>query len=330
MEGHTFGDVPGIRTVLELKFPTGRSEFRTAGSSQSCGRRIRVQVPVAVAPDGSPYRTLRPGSPGFACKVTTNRSALARREAYKMIIERKGFLSAILFVLTSAVASCAGRPVADSKGERFQFYRVLSPKEYDYQAMMAVIRNPTPHKQVFMASSTPGQAEGALHLLHVALKPDVSALFQHMQLAMNGYNFSLESRGESLATLGVLSGSAVVLGLNDKMWEKYDIGRNFSLPKTNQYYRATSNLDPNASPNDPAGLYQDWSAQAVIARGGSFMVCHNALTNVANGIARSGNMPTQDAVEDMAQNLLPGFMLVPAGVTAVQLAQEHGWRLYPS
>ena len=54
----------------------------------------------------------------------------------------------------------------------------------------------------------------------------------------------------------------------------------FSLAPTNVYYRATS-LKETGNPDDLDSIYQDPSAQAVMARGGAFMVCHNALTVVA-------------------------------------------------
>jgi len=155
------------------------------------------------------------------------------------------------------------------------------------------------------------------------------SLFEHMQLAMNGYDFSLKRGSGTLATLGVLVGDAVVLGLNDAMWQKYNVGRHFNTTKNNVFYHAKSNLDPNASPNDPAGLYQDHSAQAVLKRGGSFMVCHNALTGRARTLAAQIGINPEAALNEMSHNLLPGFMLVAAGVTAVQLAQENGWKFYP-
>jgi len=139
-----------------------------------------------------------------------------------------------------------------------------------------------------------------------------------MQLAMNGYDFSLGPGGGSLATLGVLTGNSVILGLTDAMWQKYAIGPHFNLPTANFCYHSRSNLDPSASPNDRAGLYQDWSAQAVLKRGGSFMVCHNALTNLANTLARKAAVNDEVALDEISRNLLPGFLLVPAGVTAVQ------------
>ena len=126
---------------------------------------------------------------------------------------------------------------------------------------------------------------------------DIATLFLHMQFAMNGLEFSLPDKRERLATLGVLSGSSVVFALNDAMWR---------------------------------GLYQDWSAQAVIKRGGSFMVCHNALTYYAVDCATHKRGDPRAVMEEWLTNMLPGFSIVPSGITAIYLAAENGWQIYPA
>jgi hypothetical protein len=112
------------------------------------------------------------------------------------------------------------------------------------------------------------------------------------------------------------------------MWTKYGFGAAFSLAPTNVYYRATS-LKETGNPDDLDSIYQDPSAQAVMARGGAFMVCHNALTVVAGLVGPKAGVNPDDTLDDFARNVLPGFQVVPAGVAATQLALEHGWHNYP-
>lgn len=238
---------------------------------------------------------------------------------------RKTFLSAL--GAATALTSCTklGSTTATSP----EYFSVLSPKDYNYDEMMVTLRNPNPHKQVFLASTIPG-LEGVVGLVRsFTTHVNTVSLFQHMQFAMNGYNLSLAPGSGTLATLGVLVGDAAILGLNDAMWKKYDIGRHFNTAKTNVFYYAKSKLDPNASPNDPKGLYQDYSAQAVLKRSGSFMVCHNALTDKAQLLASKVGINEETALDEMSHSLMPGFLLVAAGVTAVQLAQEYAWKFYP-
>jgi intracellular sulfur oxidation DsrE/DsrF family protein len=183
--------------------------------------------------------------------------------------------------------------------------------------MTQTLQTDKKHKQVFQSVSP------------LLVAPGVASIYIHMQNAMNAYETSFGYGPGSLATLAVLIGPSIVFALNDAMWTKYKIGPTLNLDATNTYYRADSTLDASASPDDPNGMYQDWSAQAVLKRGGSFMVCHNATTAVAGLFAQKNNADAKMVLADFKQNMLPGFKLVPAGVAAVHAAQENGWQLYP-
>jgi hypothetical protein len=235
-------------------------------------------------------------------------------------VARKTFLgTTALAASAAALAACKSR--ASSNRDRklgHIIYPVLTPDLYDYAGMMAKLRTQNPHKQLFPATAATVQPSTGS-----------AAVFMHMQFAMNGYEFSLPGKAK-LATLGVLSGSAIVFALNDAMWRKYGIGPRFDLAEINEYYRATSNLDPRSAPDDPKGLYQDWSAQAVLKRGGSFMACHHAMTYFATDCAMRHDQSPKSVLDEWMANMLPGFMIVPSGITAVQLAAENGWKIYPA
>jgi len=235
-------------------------------------------------------------------------------------VARKAFLGATaLAASAAALAGCRDRASLrrDQRLGRIA-YPVLTPDLYDYAGMMAKIRTGNLHKQLFPATAA-------------AVQPSTrtATLYLHMQFAMNSYQFSIPN-GAKLATLGVLSGTAVVFSLNDDMWRKYSLGPRFDLADTNVYYRAVSNLDPRAAPDDLKGLYQDWSAQAVLKRGGSFMVCHHALTYFAADFAMRRDRDQKLILDEWLKNLLPGFMIVPSGILVVKLAAENGWKIYPA
>jgi len=234
-------------------------------------------------------------------------------------VSRKAFLGATALAATAAaLAGCNPRGQRGSAHPHgLILYAVLTPDEYDYDRMMTVIRTHNPHKQLFPATTASVQASTRTALI-----------FMHMQFAMNGYQFSLPT-STPLATLGVFSGPAVLFGLNDDVWRKYGISQRYQLADTNVYYRATSNLDFHARPDDPKGLYQDFSAEAVLKRGGSFMICHHALTSFAAECATRADRSTEAVLKELMVNLMPGFTLVPSGITAVQLAAESGWKIYP-
>ena len=236
-------------------------------------------------------------------------------------VARKAFIGATAVAAASAAAIAAC--------ERFQTrasvrklgkitFAVLTPSQYDYEGMMRVLRVKSPHKQVFPATSPSVQNNSN------------QSLYLHMQFAMNGFAFSLPGGPQHIATLGVLSGSAVLLGLKDDVWHRYKLGTRVGLAPTNIYYTARSNLDLNVSPNDPNGIYQDASAQAVLKRGGAFFLCHHALTYQAAQCSVNGGQSIDEVLKDFMANVLPGFLIVPSGVTALQLAAENGWDPYPA
>jgi hypothetical protein len=238
-------------------------------------------------------------------------------------MKRKAFVSASVLAASSLALSSAAEaaePAAKPPGTADQRsmikFHILNSDQYSWSKMNAVIDTDAKNKQVFQASNA------------TTIVPGVASVHLHMQNSMNAYEFSYPKSVGKLATLAVLMGPGIVLALNDDMWKKYKFGPGLNLAPTNIYYQATSNLDTNVSPDDPKGIYQDWSAQAVLKRGGSYMVCHNAMTAVAGLIGSKAGANPKTVLADFEKNVLPGFLVVPAGVAAVQLSVAHGWGFF--
>ncbi len=235
-----------------------------------------------------------------------------------MSLSRKHFLAASALGFSAAALSGSGAPAQAAPGGDPLHFHVMKPDEFDKAAMMQTLATSNPHKQVF-------------HATPPLLIAGTVSLYIHMQNAMNAYEFSL-GLGK-LSTLGVLLGPSIVFALSDSVWTKYGfgtglIGQILGLTATNTYYKAGSNLDPAVDPDDPKGLYQDFTAQAISKRNGKFFVCHNAMTAIA-GLAASKNKANPNTVlADFEKNVLPGFLVVPAGVAALQQAQENGWKYF--
>ncbi|HEX5274264.1 MAG TPA: hypothetical protein VFW34_03235 [Candidatus Rubrimentiphilum sp.] len=232
-----------------------------------------------------------------------------------MPLSRKQFVSATALGI-SAAAIGLEPAVAEAQGRAPVSFHILKPTQYDRAAVLSVLKSGGAHKQVFQ-SVTP-----------LVVAPGIASLYIHMQNSMNAYQFSMGAG--KLSTLGVVLGPSIILALNDAMWKKYGIGKAFNLDATNDYYKAGSSLNLSAAPDDSKGIYQDWSAQAVLKRGGKFFVCHNAMTAIAFVIASKIPGATPGGVlADFEKNVLPGFIVVPAGVAAIQQAQEYGWKPFP-
>jgi hypothetical protein len=203
-------------------------------------------------------------------------------------------------------------------------FPVLKPGEYDQKRMMAALQVKKPHKVIFQSV--------APHLII----PGLSSLYIHIQNVLNADEFSAGWGKGNVASAAVLYGPSVILALNDAMWSKYKLGAGFGLndgtgkPETsNVYYKAQTSMSFDGDPGAGGNVYQDWSAEACLKRGTSFMVCHNALTAFAGMTAMMGGGEGGAVLADWKANMLPGFMIVPAGVGALHVALEQGWKMLP-
>jgi intracellular sulfur oxidation DsrE/DsrF family protein len=225
---------------------------------------------------------------------------------------RKHFIAAAALGVSATAFGTESSSAAEASPLHFH---VLLRGEYDRERMMRTIKSTNENKQVFESVSP----------LTVA---GVPSLYLHMQNSLNCFEFSYGMGRGSLATLAVLTGPSVAYALADDLWKKYGFGAAFNLAPTNVYYTAAS-LKQSGSPDDPDSIYQDWSAQAVLHRGGAFMVCHNALTALATLLAPKAAMQPAQTLAEFERGLLSGFQIVPSGVGATQLALNNGWKLYP-
>ena len=241
-----------------------------------------------------------------------------------MSISRKAFF--VAGAVAGAVGSATLASAAAAISSQRPYAPVLLRGAYDYDAMMRVIGDAAPHKQLFL--SDPG----------LLAAPGVAAVFMKMANAWNAYEFSLRPAPARthLSVAAVLIAAPVIFALNDAMWTKYRIGEIFdvtdrtgAIATSNPSRAAWGPLDLDAGPNDTNGLYHDYSSAALRARGARFLVCHNAISGISQRVVASSGVAHPDVVNDWTANVLPGFTVVPAGGMAVQLAQERGWRLYP-
>lgn len=228
-----------------------------------------------------------------------------------MTLSRKQFVAVASL---AASAGVVGAEPAAAQGSSIHFH-VVGPKQFDHERFRKILTVDKRNKQAFQ-SVTPLTVAGA------------SSLYLHMQNSMNAFEFSYGMGPGSLATLAILTGPSIVYALNDDVWKKYGIGAAFNLAATNVYYKAAS-LKTSASPDDPGTIYQDWSAEAVMHRGGAFMVCHNATEAIAGLLSQKAGTTPAAALEEFVGAVLPGFFFVPSGVAATQLALSHGWQNYP-
>jgi intracellular sulfur oxidation DsrE/DsrF family protein len=167
---------------------------------------------------------------------------------------------------------------------------------FDRAAFEARARLPFRHRQAFAA---PRVADGAV----------LGFMFN----SLNAYETGFGEGPGTLHAAAVLYHSGVALALNDEAWRTFGIAE--ATRKNGDRVTAPA-LDANPFLRAPQG----WAIADLQRRQASFFVCQNALADLAR---RTGT-----SLDDLQSHLLPGMMMVPAGVAAVNALQEEHFTLF--
>ncbi len=172
--------------------------------------------------------------------------------------------------------------------------RAASP--YDFAAVAARLARPARHRQVFAVARV---ADGV-----------VTGLMRH---ALDAYEITRNEGAGALHPAGVFYARGVVLGLDDAMWRTYRL--------TDTARRRGDVLSAGTVSGNPfAREFGDLSR-----RGATLLVCDNALADLATFLVAQGGFnerPIEAVQAELRRHLFPGALLVPAGVAALNDAQE--------
>jgi hypothetical protein len=149
----------------------------------------------------------------------------------------------------------------------------------------------------------------------------------HMLNYYDTLNKAYNVKDSDINTVGTLYGgpnTTTLFGFNDAMWAKYKLGAliKFDDHKTKQpAVRNTWRTDPDIN-----GLMvaPPASIEALQKRGAVFLLCNNALNLWAGLVAKANNAAQPAVLADLKANMLPGVIIVPGMVVAIQKAQDKG------
>jgi intracellular sulfur oxidation DsrE/DsrF family protein len=120
----------------------------------------------------------------------------------------------------------------------------------------------------------------------------------------------------------VLRHSGIPFGIQTPMWAKYKFGTAFKIddPATKgpAVRHPLTNLKPGDVPIPGMGVDE------LLAKGVLVGVCNIALTFNSMRLAKETGIPAETIKKEWVANLLPGVLVVPSGVIAVNRAQEKG------
>lgn len=155
------------------------------------------------------------------------------------------------------------------------------------------------HRQIFHAT---GHGDGAAMLM--------AANFLEVYASAYGAASSHVS-----AVIGI-HGSALPIGLSDAAWDKYELGRRNNITDPDTKEPARRNVFAVGGPI---------SIDTVMGRGVVLLVCNVALTRLSSGLAASMSLAQADVYNDLRAAVIPGAVVVPGLVVALNRAQEKGF-----
>ncbi len=120
----------------------------------------------------------------------------------------------------------------------------------------------------------------------------------------------------------ILRDAALVIAMNDAIWDKYQIGAAYGIidPET----KANALKNPFLHPK-PGVLRNDDSAiDRLIADGVITGACNVALHGHAKFLGGKIGIGADDAAKEWAANVIPGITILPSGVWGTNRAQEAG------
>ncbi len=189
---------------------------------------------------------------------------------------------------------------------------------FDKPSFDARLHAPYRHRQVFGAH-----------------KIDDGSVLEMMKNSLNAYQFEFGEGAGTMHVAAVLYGSAVPIALDDYTWRTYAVATaskrrgdevsHAAAAYRNPFLQPTPHLGLSAAQRALGGIYQDQSIPALIGRGASLFVCDNALSGLATFLItqmQSTAQPIDIVLADLRRHLVPGAMIVPAGVAALNAAQE--------
>ena len=174
--------------------------------------------------------------------------------------------------------------------------RTPAAATFDRAAFEARARLPFPHRQAF---SSPRVADGAV--------------FAFMYNSLNAYENGYGEGPGTLHAAAIFYHTGVALALDDAAW------RSFGLAETIRAGGDTLSAT-NVTGNPFLHAPQGWSIADLQRRGASFFVCRNALADMARR--------TSTTLDVLQTHVLPGMLIVPAGVAAVNALQEERFTLF--
>lgn len=219
----------------------------------------------------------------------------------RSLLERRSFLARLGVGAGVLGAAVAGAPGASAQVAASSSWRPARHAQDDWYDKV-----PGVHRFVIDTSS-------------------VESMGWAMQFATNYYNANADVYGlkdSDLAVIIVARHKSTSMAYTDAIWAKY----NKQLSEQADYVDPKTKEPPKINIYGPSGqTMQAGRMEALIKKGVQFAVCSMSTRGIATRIAKANNLEVDAVVKEITSNLIGNAHMVPAGIVAVNRAQEYGY-----
>jgi intracellular sulfur oxidation DsrE/DsrF family protein len=215
--------------------------------------------------------------------------------------DRRRFLSGLSLVTTAGIVSTANQAEAQTAS-------AWHPARHSQDDWLD--QNNAKHRLVFDTTTPAGLSE--------------ALFFGPNFLAINNSEYGIPN--SELAVVVIVRYQSVAFGYNDSIWAKYAAPiaarTKYQDPKTKS--PAKLNVYNSEAYSD---VLMNAPIDSVTKLGVQLAVCNLATRNMSIAIAKAVDGVADTIYKELASNLVHGARLVPAGIVAVNRAQERGYTL---
>lgn len=130
-------------------------------------------------------------------------------------------------------------------------------------------------------------------------------------------------KDSDLAVVLIVRHKSTSFGYTDALWAKYGKQLSEQAEFTDPKTKEPPKINVYAAPSD--GSDQSGAMDALIKKGAHFGVCQMSSRAIAGRIAHATGGDTDAILTEIGANLIPNARFVPAGIVAVNRAQERGY-----
>jgi intracellular sulfur oxidation DsrE/DsrF family protein len=157
-------------------------------------------------------------------------------------------------------------------------------------------------------------------------EPEGGTALRHLRNYLDAWRNAFGVGERDVSVVVALYARTTPLGLEDAMWEKYQLGAALSITDPTTNAPLVRNWFAHPKPGDPvADGEPGTSMETLQQRGVLFALCNNALTRWAARLAKSGTSTAADVHADLVGHALPGVVIVPDVLVAMTKAHERGF-----